>query len=88
MDIEFNYSVNSKKYRNKFPFRVGDVVKVTDWGCSFSTYPSAYVYFKGKNETPYFCQDKRRIERNSAIPFKIIALAEHDRIAVVLLYSR
>ena len=65
-----------------FPFRVGDVVRVTDWGESYSIYTKAFIYFTNSADTPYYCgftleTEKRRKEYGDKQCFKIINIAEH-----------
>lgn len=64
------------------PFRVGDIVRVTDWGESYSTYTNAFIYFTNSADTPYYCgmsleTEKRRKEDGDKQCFKIINIAEH-----------
>lgn len=64
-----------------FPFRVGDIVKVKDWGESYSSYKRAFEYFTGSTNHPYYSSflnwNKEKEERENAGEFKIIGVAEH-----------
>ena len=73
--------INSEGIKKRYPFRVGDIVRVEDWGESFSCYKDAFVHFIGKCKQPYYSsflrsEDEER-ERKSAGEFKIIGIAEH-----------
>jgi len=64
------------------PFRVGDIVRVTDWGAVYSTYITAFCYFTNSSDKPYYsCDDfyieKRRREDGDKQLFKIVKVAEH-----------
>lgn len=90
--IKFTY-INTRGWTSEFPFRVGDIVKVKDWGYSYSSYKEAFKYFTGSTNTPYyssFLYSKEEKEaRKGAGEFKIIAVAEHgDNQKVVLAYIR
>ena len=43
MNIKLFEYINSDGHTFLFPFRVGDIVKVKDWGGSFSSYKDAFV---------------------------------------------
>jgi hypothetical protein len=60
-----------------FPFRVGDIVRVTDWGYCYSSYTKAFVFLTGSRETPYYSFYKREQEGDKQL-FKIINIAEHE----------
>jgi hypothetical protein len=62
---------------------VGDIVKVKDWGESYSSYKGAFVHFTGKCQVPYYSnflhwQDEKDA-RGNASDFKIIGVAEHGQ---------
>ena len=65
-----------------FPFRVGDIVKVKNWGESYSSYRGAFKYFTGSTNPPYYSSfldwHKEEEERENAGEFKIIGVAEHS----------
>ena len=86
---EFKYITDKKvpetrwgrRVKAKFPFRVGDLVKVTDWGGSYTSYTGAFKYFKILNENgivrfPYYAIYSDRRPPNRA--FKILDIAEHE----------
>ena len=73
------------------PFRVGDIVRVTDWGESYSSYTEAFAFLTGSKEKPYYsCDDyyiqKRRREEGDKQFFKIIKIAEHKHGVTILCY--
>ena len=79
---QFEY-INSEGYMVLFPFRVGDIVKVKNWGESYSSYNDAFVYFTGKCQVPYYSsflhyQDENYARENAG-NFKIIGVAEPDQ---------
>ena len=81
MSIKLFEFINSEGIKKRYPFRVGDIVRVEDWGESFSCYKDAFVHFIGKCKQPYYSsflrsEDEER-ERKSAGEFKIIGIAEH-----------
>ena len=81
MSIKLFEFINSEGIKKRYPFRVGDIVRVEDWCESFSCYKDAFVHFIGKCKQPYYSsflrsEDEER-ERKSAGEFKIIGIAEH-----------
>ena len=79
----FIYHKNSGR-TDYLPFRVGDIVRVTNWGATYSTYTKAYIYFTNNMNTPYYCGmtteiNKRRKEDGDKQCFKIINIAEHGQ---------
>lgn len=101
MNIKLFEYINSEGHTVLFPFRVGDIVKIKDWGESYSSYDDAFVHFTGKRQAPYYSnflhwQDEEDARENAS-NFKIIGVAEHghikryiiayiqDRVAVVKL---
>ena len=83
MNIKLFEFINSEGIKKIYPFRVGDIVRVEDWGESYSSYKSAFIYFTGKHQAPYYSrflhwEDEER-ERKSAGEFKIIGIAEHGQ---------
>lgn len=82
MNIKLFEYINSGGYTSLFPFRVGDIVKVKDWGESYSSYKDAFVHFTGQCKPPYYSNlswEKEEGERNGAGDFKIIGVAEHGQ---------
>ena len=82
MNIKLFEYINSDGYTILFPFRVGDIVKVKDWGESYSSYKDAFVHFTGKCQAPYYSnflhwQDEKDARENAG-EFKIIGVAEHS----------
>lgn len=83
MNIKLFEYINSKGYSVLFPFRVGDIVKVENWGNSYSCYSNAFVHFTGKYQAPYYSnflhwQDEKDARENAG-NFKIIGVAEHGQ---------
>ena len=75
--------INSVGYTKRYPFRVGDIVKVKDWGESYSCYKDAFLHFTGKCQAPYYSnflhwQDEKDARKNAG-NFKIIDVAEHGQ---------
>ena len=84
MNIKLFEYINSEGHTVLFPFRVGDIVKVKDWGESYSSYEDAFVHFTGKRQAPYYSnflhwQDEEDARENTS-NFKIIGIAEHGHI--------
>lgn len=83
MNINLFEYINSEGYSVLFPFRVGDIVKVKDWGESYSSYQGAFVHFTGKHKPPYYSNfldwKTEEEERKNAGEFKIIGVAEHGQ---------
>lgn len=83
--IEFTYiSKRGHRKLGNFLYRVGDYVKVRDWGSIYSTYFDAFMFFGLKNpdgrirepfysnpHTSHRCRAQNRI-------FKIMDIAEHE----------
>jgi hypothetical protein len=82
MNIRLFEYINSEGYSVLFPFRVGDIVKVKNWGESYSSYKGAFKYFTGSTNPPYYSSfldwNKEKEERENAGEFKIIGVAEHS----------
>jgi len=83
MNIRLFEYKHTNGYISVFPFRVGDIVKVKDWGKSYSSYKGAFKYFTGSTNPPYYSSsflnwDKEKEERENAGEFKIIGVAEHS----------
>jgi len=72
----FRYHVSYGKTKH-FPFRIGDIVRVTDWGWCYSSYTKAFVFLTGSREPPYYSFCKREQEGDKQL-FKIINIAEHE----------
>ena len=84
-NIEFTYvaSDGSREF-GKFPYRVGDYVKVCNWGSHYSTYPRAYMFFglvnpDGRIRDPFYSDHYKsyRCRKENRI-FKIMGIAEHE----------
>jgi hypothetical protein len=82
MNIRLFEYINSEGDSFIFPFRVGDIVRVKDWGSSYSSYKGAFKYFTGSTNPPYYSSflncHKEEEERENAGEFKIIGVAEHS----------
>lgn len=78
----FEY-IDNEGHTVLFPFRVGDIVKVKDWGESYSSYEDAFVHFTSKRQAPYYSNFSRfqdeKDARENAGDFKIIGVAEHGQ---------
>ena len=84
-NIEFTY-IASDRYRElgKFPYRVGDYVKVRNWGSIYSTYSGAFMFFglrnpDGRIREPFYSNHytSQRCRAQDRI-FKIMGIAEHE----------
>ncbi len=73
------------------PFRVGDIVRVTDWGESYPRYDKAFLYFTNSSDYPYYSSidfeetEKRRQDGDKQL-FKIMGVAEHEQGESILCY--
>ena len=83
---EFTFITSDGTIRRIFPFRVGDIVTVSNWGESYSTYPVANKYFTNSSETPYYSVSTN--ERSCSTEFKIIGIAEHSGNRDIVTYIR
>ena len=70
----------------EFPFRVGDVVKVNDFGATFSTWYEANRYFTGKNDIPFYSSQIGIGKRSFDVPFKIKGIMAHPNHKRVVCY--
>lgn len=81
MNIRLFEYKHTDGYISVFPFRVGDIVKVKDWGDSYSSYKEAFKHFTGSTNPPYYSSflnyHEEEEERENAGDFKIIGIAEH-----------
>lgn len=59
--------------------RIGDLVKIRDWGGIYDSYVNAFETFTGKSDKPYYCdyQNRNSIIGNKNKLFKVIDIAEH-----------
>lgn len=79
---------NSIKY---YPFRIGDIVCIKDWGQVYPSYIGAFVFLTGSSKTPYYSsgngveQSKKRSEGDKQC-FKIMNVAEHENGEYPLFY--
>jgi len=77
--------------RDCLPFRIGDIVRVRDWGDVYPRYIEAFRYFTNSSDFPYYSPgsfkktEKRRQEGDKQL-FKIIKIAEHERDKSILCY--
>ena len=72
----FEYISADKSTVKRYPFRVGDIVTVKNWGESYPTYRMANRFFTGSEATPHYSRfdyDRSRLQK-----FKIIKIAEHS----------
>jgi hypothetical protein len=81
MNINLFEYINSEGYSVLYPFRVGDIVKVNNWGQSYTNYTDAFVHFTSKHHPPYYSSFLNLEDwldaRKKANNFKIIGIAEH-----------
>jgi len=82
-NIEQLFTYQTSCGTKHFPFRIGDIVRVTNWSCSYPSYTEAFVFLTGSRETPYYScnnlyiEDRRREDGDKQL-FKIIKIAEHE----------
>lgn len=79
----FTYLLESYN-KMSFPFRVGDVVKVNDFGATYTNWGGANLHFTNKSTNPFYsvCYDKR----DTNIPFKIKGIISHPNYRRVICY--
>lgn len=71
---------NSIQY---YPFRIGDIVRIENWGDVYPSYIGAFVFLTGSSKTPYYSygngveQSKKKTEGDKQC-FKIMNVAEHE----------
>ena len=73
-----------------FPFRVGDLVRVKNWGCRYTTFQTANNFFSGSTKSPYYSilgSGSRRFPPRSKL-FKIAAVVEHCYGRAVVTYIK
>lgn len=83
--IKFTYvSSDGRRELGKFPYRVGDYVKVRNWGSIYSTYSGAFMFFglrnpDGRIREPFYSNHytSQRCRMQDRI-FKIMDIAEHE----------
>ena len=73
------------------PFRVGDIVRVTNWGDVYPRYTEAFFYFTKSHDAPYYSSqvfrlEERKLEEGSKQLFKIVEIAEHEDGEYLLCY--
>ena len=87
----FIYHKNSGS-KDYLPFRVGDIVRVTNWGQSYTRYIEAFAFLTGSMEAPYYSSDsfslyeERIREDGDKQLFKIVKVAEHGDFEQILFY--
>lgn len=81
--INFTYLLGGYN-KMVFPFRIGDVVKVNDFGAAYTGWFNANLYFTHKSASPFYsiCYDKR----DTNIPFKIKGMISHPNFRRVVCY--
>ena len=82
MNIKLFEFINSEGYTERYPFRVGDIVRVINWRDSYPSYKEAFLHFTGQCKPPYYSNlswEEEEVERNGAGDFKIINIAEHGQ---------
>ena len=67
-----------------YPFRVGDIVTINNWGLSYTTYRSAFFFFTKSINPPFYAVNLN--QWNNKTPFKIIDIAKHSYNKEILLY--
>ncbi len=82
-NIEQLFTYQTSFGTKHYPFRIGDIVRVIDWGESYSSYTKAFAYFTNSVDKPYYCgmdleTEKRREKDGDKQCFKIINIAEHE----------
>lgn len=85
-NIEQLFTYQTSLGTRYYPFRVGDIVRVKNWGEVYSTYYKAFAFLTGSSEPPYYSLNTlRRIDGNEQL-FKIVKVAEHGEFPCILFY--
>lgn len=80
-----------------FTFRIGDIVRLYDWGEVYCNYKEGFEYFNHSRVCPYYCggngtEDSSYtdylIRKNKRVNFKIIGMAIHPDKRTILAYLR
>jgi len=82
--LKFKYIL--RKGKISFPFRVGDIVKVKNWGETYDC-PKFNEFFGVKNNETFYrwsCDSDEK--RSKAKDFKIVKLGAHPNGAMVVAY--
>lgn len=95
-NLVFEFTVKSKRLKRyksfanacvgRYHFRVGDIVKIPDWGQQYPTYKSAFKYFTNSTNPTYFATHYDEIARKGL--FKIRGMALHANQASLLVYVK
>ena len=68
----------------EFPFRVGDVVKVNNFGATYTGWVGANLHFTNKSKSPFYSSYHNK--RDTNIPFKIKGIISHPNFRRVVCY--
>lgn len=94
--IKFTYWFNDKEAKQvhgdkgvekTYPFRVGDIVKVTKEGNMYSAYKKAFKHFTGSTKTPYYCNNYLN-DGELGKEFRIVAMIGHVSCDAIVTYCK
>lgn len=83
--INFTYLLEGYN-KMVFPFRVGDVVKVNNFGAAYTSWAEANLHFTKKVNNPFYSTYLGMRERNNNTPFKIKGIISHPNFKCVICY--
>ena len=84
MTIKFTYWFNNG-VKKTYPFRVGDIVKVTKEGNMYSGYKVAFKHFTGSTKIPYYCDHwDAKLDKE----FKIFEIVKHGDSNDIIIYAK
>ena len=84
MTINFTYWFNNG-VKKTYPFRVGDIVKVTKKGNVYPTYKEAFKHFTSSTKTPHYCNYN---DAELGKVFRIVAVIGHEFCDSVVTYCK
>ena len=81
--IKFTYWFNDG-VKKTYPFRVGDIVKVTKEGNMYSAYKTVFKHFTNSTKIPYYCDHKGELGK----VFRIVAMIGHETCDAIVTYCK
>lgn len=71
--------------RKVYPFRVGDIIRVTDLGYRYMSYSTAFKYFTSSIKNPHYCDHwYAKLDKE----FKIFGMAWHEFSYDIVIYAK
>lgn len=86
ISTKYRYIFENGSWR-ELPFRIGDFVTVTNWGCCYDRYEKAYDMLYGSPEMTYYSSWEVRKNTDPNRRFMIDGLAEHSVFNETILFS-